>query len=107
MWMDNLRLKLLVVGITVLSTTQIILVCMLDYRFLVTSYADPFVLTTGSWTIYVSSLFDYLIVITVQMFFAKMIFQLLKGFRKWLLVVGLMMFIVSEFAFGICWIVKE
>ncbi|THU81063.1 hypothetical protein K435DRAFT_809384, partial [Dendrothele bispora CBS 962.96] len=65
----------------------------------VTSYADPFVLTTGSWTIYVSSLFDYLIVITVQMFFAKMIFQLLKGFRKWLLVVGLMMFIVSEFGF--------
>ncbi|THU82247.1 hypothetical protein K435DRAFT_784698 [Dendrothele bispora CBS 962.96] len=89
---DNLWLKLLVSIVSTRSESVLNELNSIPY-----SYADPSILNTESWTLH------YLAITTVQMFFARMIFQLLKGFRKWLLVVGLVMFIISEFG----WIVKQ
>ncbi|KAF5350381.1 hypothetical protein D9758_012479 [Tetrapyrgos nigripes] len=104
---DTTWMKLLVLIVTVLGTAQIILVCATIYRYLIVSYTDPSVLAGGTPVIFTGVILGYLVCIMVQTFFARMIYHLMKGMKRYLLITGFVLFILSEFAFGMCWVVKE
>ncbi|KAK7458772.1 hypothetical protein VKT23_009776 [Stygiomarasmius scandens] len=104
---DMIWMKLLVLLITVLGTAQIGLICASIYRYVIVSYDNPEILAGGLTTIFVGVILGYIICVMVQIFFTKMIYHLLTGVKRYILITGFAIFIISEFAFGICWVVKE
>ncbi|THV00915.1 hypothetical protein K435DRAFT_837045 [Dendrothele bispora CBS 962.96] len=56
------------------------------------------VLGLGWWGIYVGALLNYIIIILVQTFFAKMIYHLTAGVKRYFLMVGFATFILSGFS---------
>ncbi|THU97153.1 hypothetical protein K435DRAFT_778185 [Dendrothele bispora CBS 962.96] len=104
---DTIWMKLLVLFITILGTVQIGLICTTIYTYLVISYTNPSILAGGLWSVYIGVILGYIVCVIIQTFFAKMIYHLTSGVKRYLLVTGFAVFIISEFAFGICWVVME
>ncbi|KAJ7734758.1 hypothetical protein DFH07DRAFT_967473 [Mycena maculata] len=71
---DNIWLKLLVTGLWVLDTLQLVLIGCVLYYWLITNYANPAALVDSPWTFNIGILVTNLIVIIVELFLTYRVF---------------------------------
>ncbi|KAH7890617.1 hypothetical protein F5I97DRAFT_50425 [Phlebopus sp. FC_14] len=98
---DSIYMKFLVLAVWAFGSLHAFLVCHTVYHYLVLSYTNPMYLVQGEWSVYTATCVGVVVCFCVQIFFARMIFHLTKGWRRIILTGILGFFIVAQIAFGI------
>lgn len=103
---DSLYLKSTVTGVVIVGLVHAIIVDHSIYYRLVISYTDPILTFDGLWSSYTTPGLAVMIIILVQTFFIKTIFQLTTGLVRWVLTLILIACLCVQSAFGIYVVIR-
>ncbi|KAH9934390.1 uncharacterized protein B0H18DRAFT_981599 [Fomitopsis serialis] len=98
---DRIYLRLLVLVLFCLSTVHSIFVCHTVWHYLVFSYTDVALLTDGEWSVYAATTVGVVTCFLVQCFFARTLYQLLKGRWRLIITTVMIVLILAQLGFGI------
>lgn len=98
---DALSIKLLVAVVWIFDTLHASFMSHVLYYYLITNYGNLMSLEYVVWSFPTSSLMNAVVVLAVQCFFARQIYNLCRPQVKWWVTTAILFFATAQFGFGI------